>query len=97
MLDVIEADPTMAEPIIAGTGIRRCELQYLAREEMIVRLEDLLRRRSKLELLVTQQELQNREGIRELCAQLFGDLAEARYEEYFSEGVEVPAAAGESA
>jgi len=84
MLDAIERDATLAEPLIAGTGIRRCEIEYLAQQEMIVKLEDFLRRRSKLELLMPKAELRNSEGLREACDILFGDNAQRRIDEYFN-------------
>ena len=84
MLDAIERDPRMAETLIEGSGIRRCELDYLAENELVVRLEDYLRRRSKLELLVTRESLLRSNGLYEACEILFGDEARARYDEYFA-------------
>jgi len=84
MLDAIERDATLAEPLIAGTGIRRCEIEYLAKQEMIVKLEDFLRRRSKVELLLPKDELRNSQSLREACNILFGDNAQQRIDEYFN-------------
>jgi len=84
MLDAIERDATLAEPLIAEAGIRRCEIAYLAEREMIVKLEDFLRRRSKVELLYTQDELRSSEALREACIILFGDDAQQRIDEYFN-------------
>jgi glycerol-3-phosphate dehydrogenase len=84
MLDVIEKDPTMTEPLIEGTGIRKCEIDYIVESEMVVTLEDYLKRRSKLEYLLTYEELKKLPGIRDACDKLFGDEAQARYDEYFS-------------
>ena len=44
MLDAVEQDSAQAEVLVENTGTRRCELQYLADHEMIVKLEDYLRR-----------------------------------------------------
>ena len=85
MLDAIERDPDQAEPIIDEAGIRRCELSYLAEHEMIVTLDDYLRRRSKLALLMPHEELRHSEGLKEVCRNLFGDDAEARIDEYFNQ------------
>ena len=74
----------MADALIEGYGIRRCELEYLARNEMIVTLEDYLRRRSKLEQLVPKHTLHQSQGLKEACTILFGDDAQARYDEYFA-------------
>ena len=85
MLDAIEQDPTLAEPLIEQAGIRRCEIDYLAQHEMIVKLEDYLRRRSKIELLMPREELRRSQGLRQACEQLFGDDAQQRLDEYFDQ------------
>lgn len=85
MLDAIENDPHMAETLIEGSGIRRCEIDHLAENELIVKLEDYLRRRSKLEMLVSQDTLKQSKGLFEACTKLFGDEASAKYDEYFLE------------
>ena len=84
MLDAIEGDPTLAQPLIEGAGIRRCEIDYLVRNEMIVKLEDYLRRRSKIELLMPRDELKQSPGLREACDRLFGDEAQRKFDEYFN-------------
>ena len=84
MLDAIEKDPQMAEPLIEGTGIRHCEIDYIRENEMVVTLKDYLKRRSKLEYLLPYEELKNLNGIYEACEHLFGDEAQAKYDEYFS-------------
>jgi glycerol-3-phosphate dehydrogenase len=84
MLDAIEKDPTLAEPLLEQAGIRRCEVEYLAQHEMIVKLEDYLRRRSKIELLMSRETLQASAGLKEACEQLFGDEAQQRIDEYFN-------------
>ena len=47
LLDTIRADPRQAEILIKGTEYTRCEIDYARRQEMIVKLDDFLRRRSK--------------------------------------------------
>ena len=85
MLDAIEKDPSLAEPLIENAGIRRCEIDYLARNEMIVRLEDYLRRRSKIELLLSRETLRQSAGLFEACEKLFGADAKTRFDEYFGQ------------
>jgi len=84
MLEAIEKDPNMAETLIEGSGIRRCEIEHLAENELIVKLEDYLRRRSKLDMLVSPETLKQSRGLFEACEKLFGDEARAKYDEYFS-------------
>ena len=74
----------MTEPLIEGTGIRRCELDYIRENEMVVTLEDYLKRRSKLEYLLRYEDLKKLKGIYEACEYLFDDEAQAKYDEYFS-------------
>ena len=49
---------------------------------MIVTLEDFMRRRSKIELVVRREEFKDAPGLREVCDILFGEQAEARLHEY---------------
>ncbi|MCP3955206.1 MAG: hypothetical protein GY697_23750 [Desulfobacterales bacterium] len=74
----------MADTLIEGSGIRRCEIDHLVNNEMIVKWEDYLRRRSKLELLVPLESFKQSQGLLEACKNLFGDEAQMRYDEYFA-------------
>ncbi len=84
MLEEIREDPRQAEVLIEGTEYLRCELHYAKRREMITRLEDFLRRRSKIALVVHEEAMRRSPGLREACTILFGDEADARLEEYFA-------------
>jgi glycerol-3-phosphate dehydrogenase len=83
MLEAIRRDPGMAEVIIETSEYLRCELDEAARREMVVTLEDFLRRRSKIAEVVRREDIRRAAGLRVACAILFGDEAEARREEYF--------------
>ena len=83
MLDAIEQDPSLTEPLIENSGIRRCEIEHLVQNEMIVKLEDYLRRRSKIELLVSRDTLRQSTSLLEACEKLFGDQAQQKFDEYF--------------
>ena len=85
MLDRIEADHSLTEAVISGAGLYRCEVDYLAERELIVTLEDLLRRRSKLELVLGRKALAQSDELQGLCQALFGEQAGARYREYFDQ------------
>ena len=63
----------MAEPLIEGTDYIKCELTEAAEREMIVTLEDFLRRRSKLALVVQHEDLKKSHGLREACKILFDE------------------------
>jgi glycerol-3-phosphate dehydrogenase len=83
MLEEIRRDPKMAEVLIEGAEYLRCEVEHAARREMIVKLEDFLRRRSKISLVIASKELREAAGLREACEILFGEKAAARLDEYF--------------
>ncbi|EIC22684.1 glycerol-3-phosphate dehydrogenase/oxidase [Thiorhodovibrio frisius] len=89
LLAQIREDPRQAEVLIKGTDYLRCEIQLAKRQEMIVKLEDFLRRRSKIALVVSRQTIQQAEGLMEACKILFGDQAQARYDEYFCDSCRV--------
>ena len=84
MLEQIRQDPRQGELLIEGTEYLRCELEHAARREMITRLEDFLRRRSKIALVVDTQTLHGSPGLDEAARILFGDEAQERLEEYFA-------------
>jgi glycerol-3-phosphate dehydrogenase len=71
--------------LIEGADYLRCEIQLAKRQEMIVKLEDFLRRRSKIALVVRREEIRNAEGLMEACEILFGDQAREKFAEYFPE------------
>jgi glycerol-3-phosphate dehydrogenase len=84
LLEDIRADPTMAEVLIVGTEYLRGELYHAARREMITKLDDFLRRRSKIALIARTATIREAPGLFEACRILFGDQAEAKFEEYFA-------------
>ena len=84
MLEAIRSDPSMGEDIFGGTDYLRVELYLAASTEMVTRLEDFMRRRSKIEQVVPNADLGDTEGLREVCNILFGDKAEAKLAEFFN-------------
>jgi len=93
MLAAIRRDPAAAAEIIPGGAVLRCEVEEAARGEMVVRLEDLLRRRTALALVERREALRGSAGLRQACRILFGEAAEARWAEYFGDA---PAPAGQT-
>ncbi len=83
LLENIREDPREAEVLIKGTEYIRCELRQAARREMIVKLEDFLRRRSKIALVERTGVIRAAPGLIEACRILFGDQAQQRIDEYF--------------
>jgi hypothetical protein len=59
---------------------------------MVVKLEDFMRRRSKIELVVRDDDINHSTGLREVAEILFGDDAQRRLAEYFGGEEHVPAA-----
>ncbi|MBL8658250.1 MAG: FAD-dependent oxidoreductase [Rhodospirillales bacterium] len=84
LLEDIRRDPRQAEVLIKATEYIRCELQETARREMVVKLEDFLRRRSKIALVVRQEDIRVSPGLLEACTILFGDRAQEKLDEYFA-------------
>ena len=84
LLENIRANPKMAEVLIEGAEYLRCEIEQSARREMITKLDDFLRRRSKISLVIRHDDLKAAPGLREACELLFGEAADARFAEYFA-------------
>ncbi len=82
MLERIRENPEQSELLIEHSEYLRCEIEHAARKEMIVKLEDFLRRRSKISLVVRQKDLLAAPGLKEACRILFGDQAEEKFKEY---------------
>ena len=78
----IKHDKNQAELLIEYAEYTRCEIEYAAKHEMITKLEDFLRRRSKISLVVRQDDLLNATGLKETCEILFGSEAEEKMQEY---------------
>lgn len=60
----------------------RCEIEHTARREMIVKLDDFLRRRSKISLVIRQRGFLQSPGLLEVCGVFFAEDAEARLRLY---------------
>ena len=84
MLDHIREDPTMAEDILGSSDYLRVELHNTASTEMIVHLDDFLRRRSKISLITRTEDIQKSKGLNEVVSILFGADANTKLQEYFS-------------
>ncbi|MFG6666434.1 glycerol-3-phosphate dehydrogenase/oxidase [Halomonas sp. HNIBRBA4712] len=85
LLEQIKADPAEAEVLIDGTEHLRCEIEYARDHEMITELEDFLRRRAKVSLVVHRDELARSKGLKRACEVLFGADAQTRFDTYFAD------------
>jgi glycerol-3-phosphate dehydrogenase len=81
-LEKIRHDPKMAEPVLST--LLRAELRHMAEREMVVRLEDLLRRRTRLALTMHRATLRCDPGLPEAAKILFGKEAAEEIDRYFS-------------
>ncbi|MFT4937343.1 MAG: glycerol-3-phosphate dehydrogenase [Paraglaciecola sp.] len=82
MLESIRENPEKAELLIENSEYLRVEIEHAAEREMVTKLEDFLRRRSKISLVVRKQDIIAAPGLREACEILFADEAEAKLQEY---------------
>ena len=82
LLESIREDASRAELLIEKAEYTRCEIELAARREMIIKLEDFMRRRSKIEQVIRREDIKKAPGLREACEILFGDDAQLRLQEY---------------
>jgi len=85
LLERIRENPANADLLIENAEYTRCEIEQAARREVIVKLDDFLRRRSKISQVVRTEDLAQAPGLKEACKILFGNLADEKYKEYFSD------------
>ena len=82
LLDRIREDASSVELLIEHAEYTRCEIELTARREMVVRLEDFMRRRSKIEQVVRWRDIKTAPGLAEASRILFGENGDARLQEY---------------
>ena len=86
LLERIREDESCAALLIESAEYTRCEIELAARREMIVKLEDFMRRRSKIEQVIRWENIESAPGLKEACDILFGEQANLRLQEYLSRG-----------
>lgn len=82
LLERIREDESGADLLIENAEYTRCEIELAARREMIIKLEDFMRRRSKIEQVVRWDDIRKAPGLLEACQILFGEQAESKLREY---------------
>ncbi len=85
MLEHIRDDPSMATDVMESADYLRVELHNAADHEMIVKLDDFMRRRSKIDLVVADDEFVGSDGLAEISQLLFGDDSERKLDEFYRE------------
>ena len=82
LLEDIRRNPRQAERLMKDAEYLRCEIEHTARHEMVTKLEDFLRRRSKITQVVRHEDIIDAPGLKEACKIFFGDEAESKRQEY---------------
>ncbi|MDJ0792759.1 MAG: glycerol-3-phosphate dehydrogenase C-terminal domain-containing protein, partial [Woeseiaceae bacterium] len=82
MLETVRENPRNADRLMDHAEYLRCEIEQASRREMITKLDDFMRRRSKISLVVRRRDYVNDPGLKECCEILFGDEADAKLREY---------------
>ena len=85
MLEDIRQDSDEAELLIESAEYLRCEIRHAAKMEMITKLEDFLRRRSKISQVLRHEKVIAAPGLRQACRIFFGDQADQKLDEYIAE------------
>lgn len=82
LLEDIRQNPKQAKRLMKKSEYLRCEIEHTARFEMVTKLEDFLRRRSKITQVVRDEDILDTKGLKAACKIFFGDQAEAKLQEY---------------
>jgi len=82
LLEDIRQNPFQAQRLMKDAEYLRCEIEHTARHEMITKLEDFLRRRSKITQVVRRENIVDAPGLIKACEIFFGDQAEAKRQEW---------------
>jgi glycerol-3-phosphate dehydrogenase len=80
----IKADPALAEAVIPEAPVLFAEVAHMADHELVVDLEDFLRRRTRLSQVVRHEVLEKSAGLKKAAQMLFGKDAETRWQAYFN-------------
>lgn len=82
MLESIRENPKKAELLIKNAEYLRVELEHASQREMVTKLDDFLRRRSKISIVLSEEDILSDPGLKEACEILFGDEADDKIQEY---------------
>lgn len=90
VVEAVEQDPVLGEPVLRHGDFLRAELGVMAEREMITHLDDFLRRRSKLSLITRHSDLATDPGMTDVAVALFGSDGPRRLAEVFGDGSRRP-------
>ncbi len=82
LLEDIRQHPRQAERLMKDAEYLRCEVEHTARHEMITKLDDFLRRRSKISQVVRDKDIIDAPGLKDACEIFFGAQAEEKRMEW---------------
>ncbi len=82
LLDAIEREPSLADPLFPGAEAIRVEAHHAAQHELVVCLDDFLRRRTRTAQVVRRQALEGIPELTQLSTILFGDAAQEQLAAY---------------
>lgn len=85
ILDLMKKDPSLKAAVSEHSSVTLAEFAHMAEHEMVVSLEDALRRRTRLALVVPHEELVRSEQLKRATELLFGDKAEVEWQKYFAQ------------
>ncbi len=83
LLERLLKDREGQQVYIKGGGYPTCELEFIRERELVVTLEDFLRRRTRSELVLGKKILQEGTDILEVAKILFPDNYQEQYDRYF--------------
>ena len=72
LLDQIESNPELKAELIPGSECLKVEAAHARDHEMVVHLEDFLRRRTKISMMISQKNLEENPATKE-SVRFFGD------------------------
>lgn len=79
LLNLIEVNSELKEELIPDSECLKVEAVHARDHEMIVHLEDFLRRRTKISMMISQKNLEENPATKEACQILFGDHSQDRW------------------
>ncbi|MBM4254250.1 MAG: FAD-dependent oxidoreductase, partial [Deltaproteobacteria bacterium] len=83
IVESMRRSPDLRTKLIDDQPVLLGEVAYMADYEMIHHLDDLLRRRTRLSLVVPKDKLRDSAVLRKAATLLFGERAEIEWQTYF--------------